>query len=202
MTGKIVVAKNEGALMQRLVFAEVYAPNRPDSDGEYMDAETIQKMAHDYAKAMRFDQTDVEHDQEIRDGVCIVESFIARKGDPDFIEGAWVIGMHITNDELWEKVLKGEINGFSVEALVHKSDVEVEIEIPPVITGMTSKSEDHEHKFYVTFDAEGNFLGGVTDSVAGHSHRITRGTATCVEKGHSHRFACIDDFVVKEVGSA
>lgn len=177
---------------RQLVYSEVYAPNRPDSDGEYMDAETILKMAHDFAKNMRLDQIDVEHDGQVREGVCVVESFIARKGDPDFIEGAWVVGVHVENPELWEMVKKGEINGFSVEALVAKQAEEVEIEMPPVVTGKTSKSEEHEHQFFVTYDENGHFLGGVTDEVNGHRHQIFKGTVTEESSHHTHRFSSVD----------
>lgn len=72
---------------QRIVYAEVYAPNRPDSDGEYMTAETICKMAHDFARNNRFTQVDCYHDNAITEGVMVTIPFIARKGDPDgFIE--------------------------------------------------------------------------------------------------------------------
>jgi hypothetical protein len=189
---KNVVLKGETP-EQQLVYSEVYAPDRPDTDGEYMDAETILKMAHDFAKNLRFDQIDVEHDGKAREGCCVVESFIARKGDPDFIEGSWVVGVHVGDDELWQKVKKGEINGFSVEALVAKDEEEVEIEIPPVVTGSTSKSEDHEHQFFVSYDENGEFLGGVTDEVNGHRHRIVKGTVTETSNEHSHRFSSVDN---------
>ena len=32
---------------QQIVFGEVYVPNRRDTDGNFMTAETIEKMAHD-----------------------------------------------------------------------------------------------------------------------------------------------------------
>ena len=70
---------------ERLVFAEVYAPNRPDSDSEYMDAEGIKKMAYDFMQRMELDSVDSHHNNQLVPGCCVIESFIARKGDPDFI---------------------------------------------------------------------------------------------------------------------
>lgn len=43
------VIKSEDA-KKRIVWAEVYAPNRPDSDGEFMDAEGICKMAYEFMR--------------------------------------------------------------------------------------------------------------------------------------------------------
>lgn len=182
---------------QHLVFAEVYAPNRLDSDGEFMTAETIRKMAYKFMKEQKLDQIDQQHDNVITEGIHIVESFIARKDDPDFIEDAWVVGVYIPDEATWDKVIKGEINGFSVEAMVTKEPVEIEMEIPPVISGMTMKSEDHEHTFHVAYDETGRFLGGTTDEVANHFHVIKRGTCTEEAVGHSHRFSHVEEVVIK-----
>jgi len=189
MTIRVFKAADEE---QHLVWAEVYCPGILDSDNEYMDGETIQKMAYQFMKDLNLRNIDVQHDNQLVDGACVVESFVARKGDPDFIEGSWVVGVHIPDDATWARVKKGEINGFSLEALVNKSPTELEVEIPPVIHGRTSKAEDHEHEFYVSYSDDGKFVGGVTNSVNGHSHAIKRGTATEEINGHSHRFSFVE----------
>lgn len=181
---------------QRLVFAEVYAPNRPDSDGEYMTAAEIQKMAHDFARKCKMGQVDVQHDNQTVPGVSIVESFIARKDDPDFLEGSWVVGVHVDNDEVWQAIKDEKINGFSMEALVYRQPREVEIEIPPVVSGATTKSEGHQHKFYVTYGDDGAFLGGRTDVVDGHFHVIKAGTVTELSRDHRHKFSAVDDLQI------
>ena len=61
---------------------------------------------------------DVNHqNDDVSAGVKIVENFIARADDPDFVEGAWVIGVHVLDDDIWNDILSGELNGFSYEAL-------------------------------------------------------------------------------------
>lgn len=183
----------------RIVWAEVYAPNRPDSDNEFMDAEGIRKMAYEFMRAQKLDQIDHSHSNELVEGAHVVESFIARKGDPDFIEGSWVVGVHIPGDEDWEKVEKGEWNGFSMEAMVSKETMEIEIELPPVISGKTMKADDdHQHTFYVSYSDEGSFMGGRTDNVNGHYHVIKRGTITETVEGHNHRFSHVEDLLIKE----
>lgn len=183
---------------KRIVWAEVYAPDRPDADKEFMRADQIEAMAYNFMRAMKLDSVDHQHDQVNVDDCCVVESFIARKGDPDFIEGAWVVGMYIGNDTLWEKVKKGEINGFSMEALVFKTPKEVEVEVPPVLSGLTMKSEGHTHEFMVAYNDNGDFLGGRTSTASdGHWHPIKRGTITEEVEGHTHRFSHVDQLSIK-----
>lgn len=187
----VIKATSEKEELQ-IAYAEVYAPNLPDSDTEYMDEVTIQKMAHDFMREMGQKNIDKNHNNEIQNA-CVVESFIARKGDPDFIPGAWVVGVHIPDKELWAQVKKGEINGFSIEALVTKEPGILEIDIPPIVSGRTFKHDDgHEHQFFVSYDPDGKFLGGKTSISNGHYHEIRRGTATEVQDGHNHRFSYLD----------
>lgn len=200
----IVKSDNPDAPEQHIVMGEVYAPT-PDSVGDYMSREDIQKAAHKFMKDLRLDQVDSQHDNRLVKGAHIVESFIARKGDPNFIEGAWVVAMHIDNPDMWAKIKKGEINGFSLEAMATTTKGEVEVEIPPVISGDTSTNsitkdaapvESHSHQFFVTYDMDGNFLGGSTSRVQGHSHVIKGGTITETSNGHTHRFSAVDNLFI------
>ena len=197
MSKQVAVLKKDAK--QRLVFGEVYAPNRPDSDGEFMVAESITKMAYKFMRERKLNKVDSMHSNVLVDGASVVESFIARKGDPDFIEGAWVVGVHIPKDEDWEKVEKGEWNGFSIEAMVTKVPVDVTIELPPIISGKTMKSGEveHIHSFHVAYDEHGRFLGGKTDTVEGHYHTIKRGTMTDEASSHTHRFSHIEDVMIQ-----
>lgn len=182
---------------ERLVFGEVYAPDRPDAHGDYMTADEIKKAAYKFMKELRLDQVDHQHNNETTPGVQVVESFIARKDDPLFIPGSWVIGVHVPDDGLWQSIKKGEINGFSLEALALAEDQTVEVDVPPVVSGVTSKSEDHQHRFYVAYNQQnGQFMGGQTDIVNGHSHAIRSGSVTDPHEGHSHRFSSVDNLVI------
>ena len=99
---------------QQIVFGEVYAPYRRDSDENFMTAETIEKMAHDFIENNRNDQISKAHDGNTDKG-CVVESFIAREGDPDFAVGSWVVGVHVPDARIWKSIEAGELTGFSIE---------------------------------------------------------------------------------------
>lgn len=172
----------------QIVFGEVYAPGFPDSQGDFMTEESIQKMAHRFMENLRLRHIDTNHNNEKIDAV-VVESFLARKGDLDFIPGSWVVGVHVADKDQWGKIKKGEFNGFSIEGGAVGVVKEIEIEVPEYVIGKTDEVAEHSHRFTVHFDEEGQFLGGTTDDEAGHSHEIKKGTMTEEVNGHSHRFS-------------
>lgn len=184
---------------QQLVFGEVYAPGFPDSQGDFMSAETIQDMAHEFLRKGLVKSIDTNHDRELS-GCYVVESFIARPDDTLFIPGSWVLGVKIPDPEIWALVKSGELNGFSLDGSAVRVDTTLEIEMPLVLTGETDETDGHKHKFTVRFDHEGNFLGGATEpGPDGHVHRISRGTVTDKESGHSHRFSFVEGILNVQV---
>ncbi len=93
-------------------------------------------------------------------------------------------------------VKKGELNGFSFDGAGYREPREIEIEVPETLQGGTDRVENHEHTFMVKFDpVTGEFLGGETNEVAGHKHRIVRGSLTEDALGHAHRFSFVEGFV-------
>ncbi len=181
---------------QRIIMGEVYSPDLPDSQGEFMNAMEIQKMAHSFLQRFQQGKVDTNHNHDLVDAV-VVESFIAQKGQDLYIPGSWVVGMHIVDPILWEAVKSGEYNGFSLDALVHKTPVEVEIELPEQVNITTQPAKDgHVHTAVLKFDMKtGKLMAGQTDEVNGHRHEITKGTLTDDAEGHAHRYSFLEALV-------
>lgn len=99
--------------VKRIVYGEVYVPNEKDTQGQWATAEEIEKMAHRFMENLRLTRIDKQHNSEPDEGI-VVESFIARPGDPDFTPGAWVLGTKILKEETWQAILKGKITGYSI----------------------------------------------------------------------------------------
>lgn len=195
MTSRVEISIKKADAAQQIVFGEVYVPDVNDSQGDRMTAEEIQKTAYLFMQKGRLAKIDTNHNLKVN-GSYVVENFIARDGDPTFIPGSWVVGVKIPDKATWEMVEKGELNGFSFDGSGFREEVEVEIVIPEEVTGLTSLTKSHAHQFIVKFDSEtGAFLGGQSDEVDGHSHKITTGTLTDEVDGHTHTFSYVEGFL-------
>lgn len=180
---------------ERLVYAEVYAPNTMDTYGEFMSAEDIKLMAHRFMQLDLSQSIDTNHDN-VPNGSYPVESFIARADDPDFTEGAWVLGVHVPDDAVWEAVKSGELNCYSFEAMVRPVDYRVKVATIRDHVGSTKSAEDdkgtdHSHLFFLQVDETGLIRKGVTSpGPDGHVHEITGPSYTqrAGDDGHNHRF--------------
>lgn len=183
--------------LHQVVYGEVYIPAIPDSQGDFMSAEAVQEMAWDFLRGGRTAMVDLEHDNKLY-GCAVVESFVAREGDHDFIPGSWVAGIHVPSPELWAKIETNEINGFSFQGIGASQSVEIELEIPDEITGKTEVVAGHEHAFAVRYGPDGKFLGGNTAAADGHTHLIKRGTLTEPggSDGHCHRFTFVEQLAL------
>nr|MCR5823755.1 hypothetical protein [Lachnospiraceae bacterium] len=107
----------------------VYEPMTEDTDGEFMNAEEIQKAAYYYLK--NFEKVDIQHSFEPDPSCAVVESWIAKAdfsiGNEKVKKGTWLMTVEVTDDDLWEKIEKGEITGFSMGGICAVSEEEVEL---------------------------------------------------------------------------
>lgn len=174
-----------------LVTGQVYAPDTLDSHGHFMSRKELQRVAHQFMMDGLQTSIDVQHDNETIKAT-IVESFIARKGDPDFEEGSWVATVKIDDMDIWQKVKDGELNGYSFEIFTYRDDMFVEVEYQSWYYGFTDPDphDKHIHPFMVRLDKNGEIAWGktglgtngepahsikssnITEAVGGKTHRI------------------------------
>jgi len=195
----IKVLRRGGGEYRRIVMCELLIPDVPNVFGDINTRETIEEFAYQYA--LRGYGIDVDHDEvDVRNTeAVVVESFIARAGDPTFIEGSWVIGMKIIDDTLWQKVLDGEINGFSFLAECYMTEIFIQNLRNRQVVGVTEPHplDGHTHTYLVLLNALNRPISGGTGETDGHSHRIVSHTTT--EKSlsvygageHNHRYQVI-----------
>lgn len=173
---------------KRIIFGVVYTPNRIDAKGWYMEPKEVEKMAYRFMKLNLSQAIDTQHDN-IPNGCYPVQSFIARANDPDYPEGSWVLGVQVRNNEIWDKIVKGELNAYSMEIMVKRVPAEVTYETTPIHVGETEPAEDgHTHKFVVEIDSVGRVIKGKTSTSAGHSHEINLNSVTNEHNKHAHRY--------------
>jgi hypothetical protein len=118
----LVKADAQGELL-----AVVYAPERPDADGDFAEAEVIKGMAHGFLRDHR--QLDIEHDGKTlpQDAAYVAESFLVAKGDERFkdwkdydgnpvgdLTGAWAVKLQIEDPAIRKAYAEGGWDGVSM----------------------------------------------------------------------------------------
>lgn len=176
---------------ERLVTGQVYAPDTLDAHGHFMTKEELKRTAHRFMQDGLLTSIDVQHDNKTIDA-CIVESFIARKGDPDFEEGSWVATTKINDFNVWNAVKLGVLNGYSFEILTYREDMDVEIEYSSWYYGFTDPDphDKHYHPFMVRMDDSGEISWGQTGpgNDGSPSHSISMSNITdATPDGRTHR---------------
>ena len=131
---------------QRVVMGLVLQPEQlilrqdPES-GEHFNivfsADTIKELSHNFFKSGFQLNSKLEHNSPIKD-VTFVESWIVENSDIDksanfgmnFPKGSWMATMKIDNDDIWNNYVKtGEVEGFSVDAMVDLEEINLKSEI-------------------------------------------------------------------------
>jgi len=125
---------------ERTLLGIVLVPDRPiyrDQGGEEFfinfSKDVIRQSAHNFFQKGFQLNSSLEHEEAVT-GVSFVESWIIKdpKNDTanayalsseDIVEGAWVIKMKCDNDEVYNKALNGEINGFSIDGFFGLEEV-------------------------------------------------------------------------------
>lgn len=122
---------------ERKVYGLVYAPDVVDAHGDYTDADTLERAAHDFM--LNYQKMDVQHNFEEGAGE-VVESFIAPEtftiNGEEILKGSWVL-VSIASEEVWEAIKRGEITGYS---LYGTAEVEYErMSLPDLIGTIFSR---------------------------------------------------------------
>lgn len=97
---------------------------RNDEQGEYytiFDAPTIERLVHKFMRELRNGKVSINHEYR-SNGAYLFESFILRqehkKVFPEFEDievGSWIVSYKVEDDDVWDSIKRGELNGFSVE---------------------------------------------------------------------------------------
>lgn len=109
---------------------------RNDGEQEFyisFTKESIEKMSQDFMKEYRQHNVTLDHNTDATD-VTVVESWlkadetydksVAIGLDKDLPLGTWFVGMKVNQIDVWERIKKGELKGFSVESMISLEEFE------------------------------------------------------------------------------
>ena len=123
---------------KHMVYGAVLRPDFPiyrnDGENEYyleFTSESIERMARDYMMNYRQGNVTIQH-EEYANEVFMVESWIKQDMDKDksvsvgldksLPIGTWFCGFYVNNNDVWERIRRKVLKGFSVEAMIDLED--------------------------------------------------------------------------------
>ena len=125
ISGKIIKKDDDNHYLTGVV----YEPLVEDSQGNFMTAQEITKAAYWFAK--NGDKVDLQHDFKECKSCIVVENWIAKAdfdiGDNNVSKGTWLMTVEVCDTDIWDKVQKGEITGFSMGGVGQYSNEDVDI---------------------------------------------------------------------------
>jgi hypothetical protein len=112
---KIPIEKVED---KRIIEGVVLTPDTVDAHGDIIKSEVIEETSADFlSKYNSFTKLGVQHsvfDKKFQ----LRQSYIAKTdmdlGNRKIKKGSWVIEVKVLDDDIWDKIKKGEITGFSI----------------------------------------------------------------------------------------
>lgn len=113
---------------KRLLYGIVYEPDTTDAHGDLMNAEEIEKTAHEFMVYYR--NIDSEHNL-IAGAGQVVESYIAPAdmeiGKSAVKKGSWIL-VTKANDEIWQDYINGDVTGYSMFGIARTTVAKTEEE--------------------------------------------------------------------------
>ena len=136
----IALAKNGEGEYKQVVAGLSLIPDKliyrvdPDTGEEYngyFSQDTIEKIRNKYHKEMMTSNVNLDHDENSYIDAYLIESYILNtearveevkaQGIEEATIGAWYTQFKIEDAEVFQQVLDGDFNGFSIEAYLNKS---------------------------------------------------------------------------------
>ncbi len=148
---QLVMFDNEQKLLEfsddekQVIYSVAMRPNvlipRKNINGEpamvFYTEETVRDLQQNFFKNNSHNGATVNHDKQVRNDMYCFESWIVENPEKDKAteigmsvqKGDWVLGQKVDNPEVWQKVKKGELTGFSIEAYLTPVLTENKIEM-------------------------------------------------------------------------
>lgn len=111
------VLKSVNTELKQVLFIAM-SPDEVDAHGDITSEDEVRKACQNYNLHCR--KANLFHIIQETDTFDIVESYIAPSdiqiGEYEVKKGTWLVNLQVYDDELWELVKSGEVNGVSINA--------------------------------------------------------------------------------------
>jgi hypothetical protein len=124
------ILKFEDSQEKHYITGVVYEPLVGDAHDNYMTAEEIKKAADWFNTNGQ--GADLQHNYSVQEGITITKSWVVEEdttiNGTVVKAGTWLAEAEVTDSNLWEKIEKGEITGWSMGGEGNYSTVDVDLE--------------------------------------------------------------------------
>ena len=109
---------------QQIVTGVVLVPNKVDAQGDIISPEAIERAAFDFAQRYGKDSKIGYMHREFGRDLRMIESYIA-PADMNLDgykvpKGSWVMSVKVIDKDVWSKVQRNEIRGFSIGGVAQR----------------------------------------------------------------------------------
>jgi hypothetical protein len=168
-----------------IVRGTVYPSDILDADKELTTKEDLIIAKNSFEAVINKinDRIDTNHDFRAT-GSTVTKSWIEDKGETSL----WKMETEITDPSTIVKILKKELNGYSMAGKVTMQHKLERIRLTPEVAGLAHIQDGHGHVALVSVDSNGRVSKGYTAPAEdGHYHEILSGTKTePADDGHVH----------------
>ena len=109
---------------KRIVYGVVYAPFEVDLQGDMMDEEAIEDMAHKFME----DYQNIDEMHSVENMGKVLESYIVKEdfeqNEVKITKGSWVLVTR-ANEDVWTRIKNGELIGYSIGYEGTREEIEV-----------------------------------------------------------------------------
>jgi hypothetical protein len=122
----VSVAKSTNEELKQVTYVAMI-PDHTDLHGDYTSAEEVRKAHYSFHKSMQ--NANLFH-KVMTDTFEIIESYLAptdvELGGHEVKKGTWLVTLQVLDDDVWELIKSGDINGVSIGAFAQVEEVDEE----------------------------------------------------------------------------
>lgn len=123
-TKSVSVIKAANEELKQVLFVAML-PDSTDLHGDYTSSEEVRKAKESFNKSQM--NTNLFH-LAMTDKFEVIESYLSPVdfvlGDKFVAKGTWLMNLQVHDDELWDLIKDGEINGISIGAMAQVEKLE------------------------------------------------------------------------------
>ena len=105
---------------RQIATGALLVPDRIDSQGDYFEPATIERIAHDYMRRLQAGEATLKlmHAVDAAEKLSLVENRVLDEpetiGETEHAAGTWIVSVKVADPDVWQLLKDGVLGGFSI----------------------------------------------------------------------------------------